>query len=273
MPSITTARSFPVPGALLALAVLAIQLGLATTPAYAGSTEDEITRRIEAKAEEASKHFAAKDFAKAVRAYTEAYQIAQRPSELLYNIAFIYDSKLQEYEMASVYYKKYAAASDADPALVEKAIRRMGELRNMKTKPPKKPDPDTKDPDTKVANVTKPGPATSSSDTGDGQRLGGIAALVTGGVMMLAGGGLYVGAMTTNDSFQTAPGNERADLANSGRSMALAGDVLMGVGGVAALVGVILFATAPSASEGAGSVNVSATVLPQGAGLVIGGSL
>lgn len=248
-------------------------LCVSATPSTAVTPEDDITAKIEAKAEEAARHFNAKDYAKAVRAYTEAYQIAQRPSELLYNIAFIYDEKLKEYEMAAIYYKKYAATIDGDPALVEKAINRMGELRKMAANPKVDPNPKVKpDPKTKVplkGPVTTPKPATSGLETG------GIAAMVTGGILMAAGAGLYVGAMLTNDEFQLAQTpTDRASLANDGRTFALAGDIAMGVGGAAALVGIILFAMAPGDAETSGAVKVGAHWLPEGgATFVIGGSL
>ncbi len=246
-------------------------LGLPTHPALAND-DDDITKQIESKAEEAAQHFAAKDFAKAVRAYVEAYQIAQRPSDILYNIAFIYDAKLKEYDMAAIYYKKYAAAADADPGLVEKAIRRMGELREMANKRPEPKQPDGKKP-TALDNTpaTRPGSEVASG-AGDRQRTGGIAALVTGGVVMLAAGGLYVAALLGNDDFKTAGANERVDLAESGQTYALAGDVLMGVGGAAALVGLILMATAPAAPQRSGELSVGASVLPGGAAVGVGGT-
>lgn len=241
----------------------------ASSPARAKGQPDELTRKIEAKAEEAARHFAAKDFAKAVRAYVEAYQIAQRPSELLYNIAFIYDRKLKEREMATVYYKKYAAAADADPELVEKSIVRIGELRQLQKVG--KPDQTPKNTDENPAQTSlKQKPDTASEDS---QADGAIAALVTGGTMMLVAGGLYVGAVITHGDFQTASADKRADLADSGRALSLTGDVLMGIGAVTALVGIIVYATKPQKVETTKSVKVGGHMLRDGFGLTFSGSM
>ncbi|MFC1641368.1 tol-pal system YbgF family protein [Myxococcota bacterium] len=68
------------------------------------------------------------DYRGAVALYLRAYE-TQPVAALLYNLAKIYDGKLQDRELAIEYYRKYIASTGADPKLVETAASRVRELR------------------------------------------------------------------------------------------------------------------------------------------------
>ena len=89
---------------------------------------------------------------------------------------------------------------------------------------------------------------------------------------MLVAGGLYVGAVVTHGDFQKASSADRVDLADTGRALSLSGDVLMGVGAVATLVGIIIYASAPKRTE-TSNVNVGAMMIDDGVGIMLGGTL
>jgi hypothetical protein len=70
---------------------------------------------------------AAGRFSEAITAYLKAYELSNA-GVALFNVATIYDRKLHERALASEYYRRYLASSDAEPDLVDKASARLTAL-------------------------------------------------------------------------------------------------------------------------------------------------
>lgn len=109
-------------------ALLAVLLASPTAAAQDEATPADVTVQVEQYATSAYEYAQKGEFSEAIALYLKAHQL--RPTAtLLYNIAAIYDLRLEEFDLAQEYYSRFLKAPDADPRLVEKANRRLLELR------------------------------------------------------------------------------------------------------------------------------------------------
>jgi len=253
------------------LLVLAGSLLVAATPASAA--DKETTRRVEALAERASAEYHRGAFEDAVATYLEAYQLAPA-SALLYNIALIYDHKLDEPTLAVDFYRRYVASPDVDPRAARRAMARIGELKASARRPlPERGS-------TTVETLDDGGGAQAvagrQAEPPDGaRRRWGWITLGAGGALLA--GGAVTGILAKNDSdafanAQTVSG--KRELRDRGRALALSTDALLGVGVAAAATGAVLLLTGDDAGSTAqGRPRLGGAPLPGGAALVFGGRL
>ncbi len=89
------------------------------------------TAKVEQLSEEAMAKYEAADYAGAIAIYLQAYKV-QPAGALLYNVATIYDRKLNQRDLAIEYYRRFLSASDAEPDLVRKAVARVQTLEEAR---------------------------------------------------------------------------------------------------------------------------------------------
>lgn len=264
----------------LPLALALVQVGAAPTPAFAQSAE---TESADALAKEARGHYDQGRFEQAVASYLKAYR--QSPSAgFLYNVAVIYDRKLNESGLAIDFYRRYIVADDADPAAVERATARIKALKSTAaaepvpvepaptSRPATNPEPES------TAKVT-PAPAGGEGAT-SGRKIAAYTMLGIGGAALVGGVALGALAASAEDKYAKAETvGDKKNMQSLGRSEALAGDLLMGGGVALAGVGLVLLLTgggdaAPSAAPAAESEpEVGLSPLPGGLAVFIGGAL
>lgn len=229
-------------GVLPVLLSVAMALPATMSAGAASAAEGDRVSEVEALAAQAKQYYLAGDYGGAVAAYLRAYRTSPAAG-LLYNVAIIYDKKLGERDLAVDFYRRYIAAPDADPSVVERATLRVQALKAEKAAVDAAalaPAPPPAEPPQQVIQPVRPG------DAGRGQRLAGW--LTLGAGVATAGVGVVFGvqAQTSQDDFDagtTVTGKQ--DARDQGEQQALIADVLYGVGAAAAVTGLVLVLTAP----------------------------
>ena len=199
---------------------------------------EDVSARIERLAEEAAELVAAGDFEPAIGRYLEAYRLAPA-SALLYNVAYIYDRKLGEMDLALEYYRRYLRSADAEPAIVERALARVRELQDAGAGAGGSGSTSTgggqATAPTVVRERRRSDPGTSSTR---------LAGWVVGGIGVGAVvGGIVAGliAQDTHNRFNLSQNlAEKKDLRGEGRTQAIVADALLFTGGAALVTGVVL---------------------------------
>lgn len=236
------------------LGALIISPAAAQVPdAAATSAEDP----IEQLSDLGLRLFQAGDFKGAVKAYREAYQF-EPVGALLYNIAFIYDKKLDDPQLALDYYRRFVNAPDADRDTRLAAFERIVEItEELAEKTPVTPP------------VTPPPPPPPDNS----QRLIGWIVAGSGAGIAVFGGVFGILASQTHSDFE-ASGDavERRDLRDTGETQALMADIGLGVGVAAIIAGLVLVFTAEDAPAAAEATGVRIGPSDSGLGLSIGGS-
>jgi tetratricopeptide (TPR) repeat protein len=198
-------------------------------------------------------------FSDAIKLYLDAWE-AVPSAAILYNVAFIYDRRLEDFDLAIQYYDRAAASSDADASLVEKARARVAAIRAEKKnreKPPFKPDPEP-EPDTPI----KWGPILT---------MGGGGALFLGGLAMG-----FVASSTEDDFLAATSAADKRSFQSTGQTQALVADILMVSGLLTAAGGFVWWLFDEPSSEqsvGVTGLRVEPMLMPGGGGFVIGGGL
>lgn len=260
------------PRGTVALSIFALALA-ASVPARAGEAPPkDPTARAEWYSSRAELAFEGGRFNDAIKLYLDAYE-ASPSASILYNVAFIYDRRLKEPELAVDYYERVAAAPDADKALADKARARVTTLRAELAKPPDKP-PD-RPPDKPPDKPPVEPPVEPPSDF----PIGPVVTMAAGGVVLATGVVFAVLAGGTHDEFEAATTSaDKRDLQSTGRTQALVADIGMAVGGAALVGGVLWLLLAPAPADEATVVplgdgwRLAPAVAPGHAGLVLGGS-
>lgn len=233
---------------------------LVTGPAAAQTGGD--ADPVEALAAQGLECFQKRDFNCAVDKYREAYRI-EPVAALLYNIAFIYDKKLEQLQLARDYYFRYVKAPDPDPDTKLAALERIVEIDQILQ---------TKKPDPKDEPKQPPPPPPPPDKT---QLYAGWATLGAGVVIGGLGGvfGLLASQAADTQSSTTDPA-EWNDIRDSGPTQALIGDIGMAVGGAAVIAGLVLVLTYDEGDSAKPETGASIQVAPSasGLGLIIGGS-
>ncbi len=243
-------------------------------PAAPPVEPDPRNAAVEELASRAAERYAAGDYAQAIALTTKAYDI--RPlGALLYNIAIIYDKKLKERDLAIDYYRRFLAARDAEPALLEKATHRLELLKAAPEPPVPPPAPP---PAVTAPPVLPPATANPRDDAEQPLARRRTIMLASGGTLLALGvvgigvGGILglVAMKNNNDAAAFCNGAACTD----GRALGLTGDAMSAanastalfvVGGVAAAAGAVLLAIAPSAKR------PRVTLAPMGTGLALAG--
>lgn len=103
-------------------------------------------------AQQAFTKYDAGDYPGAIALYMKAYEISV-DSRILFNIAQIYDKKVQDRDLAIEFYRRYLKSTTTEPELVAKATERITELGRQESLPK---------PPTATPTAT-PAPSTTSS--------------------------------------------------------------------------------------------------------------
>lgn len=250
-------------------ATLALCLSLLGPVAARAQGESAPVDQVETLAARAKAHYAAGRFNEAISDYLAAFRLAPAAG-LLYNVAHIYDRKLDEIDLALQFYRRYVGAPDAEPDIVGKANARIQELKIEKRRrelaemaPPVTPPP--------VA-ITEPVAAPVARGGGSSQKTWGWITLGAGVAIAGAGAIFGVQAQGSADDFDASTDlAEKQAARDDGQSQALTADVLYGVGGAAVLTGIILLVTAPD--DAATAWRLGPTGDGRGAALWLGGAL
>ena len=258
--------------------ILTLVVGLAGT-SLAAPTDNDTTARIERLAQQASARYKADDFVEAVELYLEAYRLGEAAA-LLYNVAVIYDRKINDRELAITYYRRYITAPDADPAAVSRATARVQVLKQEQAKA----DADRRAEELAAAKRRKeaeearlnpppeaPRAVSSTVRQAEPDRTVGWIVTGVGAVALGVGAGFGVGAASDQTAFNESELlNEKKDLREKGSQKALVADILMGVGVAAIITGVVLVLTAEADPP---AVGVMPTADGHGGTVFFGGSL
>ena len=260
------------PAKRLAVSVVIVTCAVTSIRAAPPDDPPNTAKDVEMLAADARKLFQEERFDEAISAYLKAYRLAPAGA-LLYNVAFIYDKKLAERDLAIDYYRRYIRSPDADPDVVERATTRIGELKTEKEpiKGPVNRPLDTKDtgaPGNSLPPRVDPPPARPWQWTAGWVTLG------VGGAILAAGVTFGVLAKGTHDDFGAATDFARKqDLQSTGQREALIGDICMATGLAAITAGLVLALTAPPGTETTEGVRVGAAPLDGGGIVMFGGSL
>lgn len=250
----------------MAAALTSVALAMSSLHAQALASEApprEPTARAEWLSSRAEQAFSEGRFSDAIKLYLDAWE-AVPSAAILYNVAFIYDRRLQDPDLAIQYYDRAAASPDADASLVEKARARVAAIRAERGK---KPPPREPEPEPEVESSPLP--------------LGPILLMGGGGALLLGGVAMGFVASSTEDDFQSAKTvADKRSLQSSGQTQALVADILM-VGGILTAAGGFLWYLFDSPggeqrvdmTDSGRGLRVEPMFVPGGAGVSIGGSL
>lgn len=241
-------------------------------PAAAQTPPDSLDQ-VEELAQQARQAYKAGRFESAIGFYLRAYRL-EPAGALLYNIAYVYDRKLGERDLAVEYYRRYVQASDAEPDVVERAMVRVRELKKRTTRI--RVVDDGKDP---LPTDGRPG---DGNGVGVKKGGGGLSGQALGGwVTFGVGAGALVGWGTMSGlAFKSSRDQEvetdldrRHSLQDTGETQALVADILLGVGLACTVTGLVLALTASSYDSASGQVHLGGAPIRGGALFTIGGTL
>jgi len=247
-----------------AMTVASLVVELTVAPAFG---DDTSTQTVEQLAEQAYEQHAAGKYADSIATYLKAYEIS-KTSEILFNVATIYDRKLHERELAADYYRRYIRQPDATPDLVKRATERLTGLKREAEEeqarrvaaPPVMPTPGT------VPSQPAATEVPASPDAG--WRTTGIIVGATGVAGILASLALGAAAKTRNDAANSecsgaSCGTEQGVIdARDAGNYATWSTVVAAAGGALLVGGVVLFLAAPRRPSAA-RVGTTLSVAPQ----------
>lgn len=227
-----------------------------------------------ALADQAFAKYEAGAYAEAVALYMQAYEKSV-DSRILFNVAQIYDKKVQDRDLAIDYYRRYLKSTTTEPGLVVTATERITELlRQQQSEPVNKPPPEDKPPP-KPANDKPVEPAPAPAESSSPPFF--IGWIVTG---VLGGGAVVTGALALDASSEldeltyAGPPTEDADsLASRSEALAGATDGLIAGALVAGAVTLVLQLTYKPSTNKAASVWVVPSVGSAFTGWTVGGVL
>jgi tetratricopeptide (TPR) repeat protein len=111
-----------------------------TAPSLAQAQASADVSKAEQYAAEAFEAYNNKDYQEAVVLYLKALEAAPS-ADVLFNLAKIYDTKLNDRELAMKFYRRYIADPGAEPERVRQANTRLAELRELEMAAADKPAP------------------------------------------------------------------------------------------------------------------------------------
>ncbi|MCU0654133.1 MAG: soluble NSF attachment family protein [Polyangiaceae bacterium] len=210
-------------------------------PGYARA--EEVT--AEQYADQAYQKYEKGAYAEAIALYMKSYEIS-RDARIVFNVAQIYDKKIQDRELAIEFYRRYLKTTTTEADLVKRATDRIAALSAA---PAAATAPATTASGAPAATAPAPAPApTQAAPEGSNLWIG-----------WTATGALAVGALVTgilaasqasdarNTSFFGASSKAADDKASSAKTMALVSTVL--TGGTLLAGGITLYlSTRPSSS-------------------------
>lgn len=270
---------------------------LAQAPAPGAQPAPTQQQTVEQLANQAYQLHEQGKYAESIATYLKAYEIS-RASEILFNVATIYDRKLHERELAADYYRRYIRTPDPNPELVKRATERLTTLKKelddeeaqRNANPPPTAAPTAAPAPAASAPASGAPASTEPVDDGSAQRGWHTAGIVTGAVG-LAGvtASMILGSLakSSNDkansecSGAVCSSQQGVSDARDAGTFATASTVTF-IAGMAMLVaGVTMYIAAPSSSgsasgsgsqsqgQAAGRLVVAPGLSPSGGGLAV----
>jgi hypothetical protein len=229
--------------------IASLALSLAGSTAFA----DESSRQtVEQLAEKAYQQHAAGKYADSIATYLKAYEIS-KASETLFNVATIYDRKLNERELAEDYYRRYIRQPDANPDLVRRATERLTTMkREAQEEMARKAALPAPTPVAATAPVAVSPELAPRTRPDPGWHTAGIIVGATGVAGVLAGLALGAAAKTKNDtangecSGQSCASQQGVTDARDAGRFATFSTVSVAAGGALVAAGLALYIAAPS---------------------------
>lgn len=223
----------------LFMAALLVAPAVGAQPSPSGGDD-----RVKALAAEAAGHYEAGRFCEAVQAYRKAWSI-EPVGELLYNIAYIHDHKLDDPDVARVYYRRYVRARDTDRDTRLKAFERLDALETLdgrvevaEVAPPRLV---PAAPPVRLASPPRATAAAEPSDPAD-LRTAAWVALGIGAAATLTGATFALLATHSHAKFEDAEdAAARRKLGDEGEQRALLGDIGLGLGLAGLATGGVLY--------------------------------
>ncbi|MBU0554040.1 hypothetical protein KKF91_15310 [Myxococcota bacterium] len=235
-------------------------------------TEEGGEARIEALAEAGAAAYDAGDYVKAVGLYIRANQLEPN-APLIYNIAVIYERKIDDPQLAIQFYRRYIGSPDVDPEKIPVVNERIIKLKleiQKREAARAKPDKPAEPTSVKIIKVIQdpiaPPPPPKPS-------VAPWLVIGTGAALGIAGGVFGVMAQRSADDFDESDLLAvKRDAKDRSQTQALTADILGGAGVAALTIGVImLWVEGDDASASKASIGFSAH---EGGGRVhIGGFL
>lgn len=227
-----------------------------------------------ALADQAFAKYEAGMYADAVSLYMQAYEKSV-DARILFNVAQIYDKKVQDRDLAIDYYRRYLKSTTTEPGLVVTATERITELLRQQQSQPVGKDPAPIASPPSPPAVPKPvEPAAPPSTSSPPFFIGWIVTGVLGGGAVVTGALALDAAMELDETTYSGPPSEEAD------SLASRAEVLGGitdgliVGGLAAgAITLILQLTHTQGAVKTTGTWVVPAVSSAFAGVVVGGVL
>lgn len=230
---------------MTALLAAALSVGPMPSVVFAQS----VTEQVEELSQRAATAYQDGDFDRAIELFQEAYELQPVPN-LLFNIAKVQEKK-ENWKEAITFYKEFIKAPDADSQARQVALDRIDALEQIQrveqeereAEERRLAEEERKRQEAELAArkkdpVEEPEQATSGT--------GPVPWIVTGvGAGLLIGGGVFgLLASDAESVFKTGEtAEERRDARSKGMTYALVADSMFIAGGVATVVGIILFAT------------------------------
>lgn len=267
--------------------ILSFSLAMGSSVAYGAppasgtpppeTPEGTDTGSTDAEKDEASKlsdqaieKFQAKDYDGAVKLFEQAYSIDPEPN-YLFNIGRVYE-EAGNLEKAVDFYAKFVKQPGVDLDSREVALDRLKVLRAILEETSEKPKDEPKDepedePD-EVAPPPEPAVDEDAQRKRKNMRIAGFVLLGVGAGGLIGGG--VAGGLAQSDHNKANDVSDPVDgvpLLDSGKTKALAANVLFGVGGALALTGVILVAVGFSKPKPTSRVALVPSFGPRGGGV------
>ncbi|WP_394834629.1 soluble NSF attachment family protein [Pendulispora rubella] len=237
-----------------------------------GSSEPTAQEQAQMLADRAYQAYERADFPTAIGMYLDSYRLVAA-SDVLFNIASIYDKKLKASKQALEYYHRYLDAADAQPDLIAKANERIAALEAANAS---SAHGSASSPATRESPAEQPASSSWSPLRIAGAATAGVGAigLGVGVVTALIAKSKHSDATDQGCSGSACPNAGAASTERDAASVANISTVSFIAGGVLLAGGVALYLFAPrggSSSKKAG-VLVTPSVDPRGAGgLVVSG--
>ncbi len=223
-----------------------------------------VAEQVERLARDASELVRAGEFRRGIARYEEAYRV-EPAAALLYNIAFIYDRKLDDPRSAREYYERYLVATDAEPDASARARDRLTDLnariaeeaRELEMAP-LNPETSASSSDLRYAVMDPP-----QADSWAWGFLG------TGAVGIAIGTAFHHMAGESADLANNSQGSDRTILAARVKDQELIGWSALGLGAASALTGALLLMVGDDPGDQAG-MQLRPVVEPGLTGLTLG---
>lgn len=242
---------------LLASALTVASLALTAAPAFGDGSS---AQTVEQLAEQAYEQHAAGQYGDSIATYLKAYELG-KASEILFNVATIYDRKLGERELAEDYYRRYIRQPDATPDLVRRAIERLTALKQEEDQQARKavaPSPQPA-PSPSIPPAIPPVPSLDPTVRDPTWRTTGLIVGATGAAGVIASLALGAAAKAKNDAANgecnglSCPTQQGVSDAHDAGNYAAWSTVAAVVGGLALAGGIVLYVGAPRTSSAARS--------------------